>query len=74
MEGNRCVRYAECVRQFGEQNSDNHCEAIGFDVYNFAITGGVSKTLNAIATDSDHVPCVITQCKSKLKTEEKQDV
>ena len=40
MEGNTGVRYAECVRQFGEQNSDNHCESIGFDVYNFAITGG----------------------------------
>lgn len=38
------------------------------------LRGGVSKTLNAIAADSDHVPCVITQCKSKLKTEEKQDV
>ena len=59
MEGNRFVRYAQCVRQYGEQNSDNHCEAIGFDVYNFAITGGVSKTLNAIATDSDHIPCVL---------------
>ena len=32
---------------------------IGFDVYNMAVTGGVSKTLNSIRSDSDHVPCIL---------------
>ncbi len=59
MEGNGSVRYAECVRQHGEQNPNNRCEAVGIDFYNLAITGGVSKTMNAIESDSDHVPCVL---------------
>ena len=32
--------------------------AIGFDAYNQASTGELSKTLNSIATDSDHIPVV----------------
>ena len=32
---------------------------IGVDLYNQTMTGGVSKTLNNRATDSDHVPCVL---------------
>lgn len=35
----------------------NNC--IGIDLYNVATTGKVSKTLNSIATDSDHIPCVV---------------
>lgn len=31
---------------------------MGFDVYNMQNTGGVSKTLNSVATDSDHVQVV----------------
>jgi len=31
----------------------------GVDFYNQSLTGGVSKTLNAIKCDSDHVPCVL---------------
>ena len=31
----------------------------GVDFYNFAMTGNKTKTLNASATDSDHVPCVV---------------
>ena len=30
----------------------------GFDVYNQAVTGNISKPLTNAATDSDHVPCV----------------
>lgn len=33
---------------------------IGFDVYNQAVTGNVSKTLNSIRDDADHVPVVFT--------------
>lgn len=33
-------------------------EVMGFDVYNMADTGSVSKTLNAIRSDSDHTPVV----------------
>lgn len=42
--------------------SDSNDKAIGFDVYNFSVTGGVrvSKTLNSIRSDSDHVPVVFT--------------
>lgn len=32
---------------------------IGIDLYNQSLTGEVSKTLNSIRSDSDHVPCVI---------------
>ena len=34
-------------------------EAIGADLYNQNVTGGVSMTLTAIKTDPHHVPCVI---------------
>jgi len=34
-------------------------ETVGVDLYNQCTTGDVSKTLNAIKSDSDHVPCVI---------------
>lgn len=30
----------------------------GVDLYNQTVTGDVSKTLNAIKSDSDHVPCI----------------
>ena len=35
--------------------------AEGFDAYNQALTGDKSKTLNSVATDSDHVPCVVAE-------------
>lgn len=34
--------------------------AVGCDMYNHALTGDASKTLNSAATDSDHVPTVIS--------------
>ena len=34
-------------------------EAQGVDLYNQALTGSVSKTLNAVRSDADHTPCVI---------------
>ena len=34
-------------------------EVLGLDLYNQCITGEVAKTLNAIASDSDHIPCVL---------------
>ena len=40
-----------------EPRSDPVC--VGIDLYNQAMTGGVSKTLNNRATDSDHIPCVL---------------
>lgn len=36
-----------------------HLKVIGVDPYNQCVTGEVSKTLNSIACDSDHVPCVL---------------
>lgn len=41
---------------------DYMCKAIGIDLYNQSVTGKVAKTLNAIKSDADHVPCVITWC------------
>ena len=32
---------------------------VGIDLYNQCTTGAVSKTLNSIASDADHVPCVL---------------
>lgn len=40
------------------------CKAIGVDLYNQCLTGKVAKTLNAIKSDADHVPCVITNATS----------
>ena len=40
------------------------CKAIGVDLYNQSLTGKVAKTLNAIKSDADHVPCVITNATS----------
>lgn len=34
-------------------------EQVGVDLYNQTLTGDVAKTLNAAATDADHIPCVI---------------
>lgn len=34
-------------------------KTIGIDLYNQTVTGEMAKTLNAIRSDSDHVPCVI---------------
>jgi len=44
----------------GEKPDSNHggVAVVGCDLYNQTITGNVSKTLNAIKSDSDHVPCV----------------
>lgn len=38
---------------------NNMCEVIGVDLYNQSVTGEVSKPMTAIATDSDHIPCVL---------------
>lgn len=35
-------------------------DVVGIDFYNQSLTGDVAKSLNSIATDSDHVPCVMT--------------
>lgn len=35
-------------------------KAIGLDIYNQTVTGDVSKTLNSIRSDSNHVPCVLS--------------
>lgn len=44
----------------GENPDSNHggIAVVGCDLYNQTITGNVSKALNSIASDSDHVPCV----------------
>lgn len=34
-------------------------EVEGIDLYNQTTTGGVAKSLNSAATDSDHIPCVL---------------
>ncbi len=36
-------------------------KVIGVDLYNQSLTGGASKTLNAIRSDADHTPCVLIQ-------------
>lgn len=32
---------------------------VGIDLYNQCLTGGVAKSLTNIATDADHIPCVL---------------
>lgn len=36
-----------------------HAVCVGVDLYNQCLTGGVSKTLNAVKSDADHVPVVL---------------
>lgn len=43
-------------------------KVIGVDLYNQNLTGGVSKTLNSIATDSDHIPCVLIKKEQPIYT------
>lgn len=43
-------------------------DVLVFDVYNMADTGGVSKTLNAIKCDSDHVPVVCYDAHNLIDT------
>ena len=43
----------------GGGGSQPYILCVGVDLYNQAMTGGVSKTLNNRATDADHVPCVL---------------
>lgn len=46
------------------RKTDSMRKAIGVDLYNQSLTGKVAKTLNAIKSDADHVPCVITNATS----------
>lgn len=39
-------------------------KAIGVDLYNQCVTGGVAKTLNSVKSDADHVPCVLVRMES----------
>lgn len=49
-----------CPTILSDSHGTPHTVAcIGVDLYNQTLTGGVSKTLNNRATDSDHVPCVL---------------
>ena len=41
------------------EKNNNEARIVGVDIYNGALTGGVAKTLNCAATDSDHIPCVL---------------
>ena len=45
-------------------------EATGVDLYNQCLTGGVSKTLNAIKCDADHTPVAII----RFEHEEDEDI
>lgn len=47
------------VRDAGREPRSDAVRVVGIDLYNQAMTGGVSKTLNNRATDADHVPCVL---------------
>ena len=42
----------------------------GVDIYNQTLTGEVSKTLNSISSDADHVPCMIYKKTSHAKSSE----
>ena len=49
-------------------------DVMSVDVYNMsAVMGGVSKTLNSIATDSDHIPVVCFRPKTANCTEYTED-
>lgn len=37
---------------------ENSFQPVSVDLYNLTI-GGISKTMNSAATDSDHIPCAI---------------
>ena len=46
--------------------------AVGVDLYNAKVTGGVSVTLRLGSSDADHVPCVIVSL-SEPQTQERTD-
>ena len=52
--------WKEVAPTIREHMGDNQVAvAYGIDLYNQSMTGGVSKTLNSISSDCDHVPCVL---------------
>ena len=52
------IAYPMAAGQGASNTGPSVIEAVGFDVYNMAVTGDVAKTLNAAASDADHIPCV----------------
>lgn len=46
----------------------------GFDSYNQAVTGDISKAITSAATDSDHLPLAMIYCKTGEKAEAVQTV
>lgn len=50
--------YKGCGERQGIEREIICDDSYGIDLYNQAVTGNVSKTLNSIRSDSDHVPCV----------------
>lgn len=42
----------------GQAGQGYPCVVIGIDLYNQTETGNISRTLNAVRSDADHVPCV----------------
>ena len=48
-----------CPTILSESHGTPHAVAIGLDLYNQTMTGGVAMTLTAKANDPHHVPCVL---------------
>ena len=57
-ESHRGDGYIESDTMYTLNTVEHHGVAYGLDLYNQTATGNVSKTLNSIRSDSDHVPCV----------------
>lgn len=50
---------ADVKRCVGADDSARGYVAVGYDGYNQALTGDVSKTITSARSDTDHIPCVI---------------
>ena len=57
-ESHRGDGYIESDTMYTLNTVEHHGVAYGLGLYNQTATGNVSKTLNSIRSDSDHVPCV----------------
>lgn len=51
--------YIESDTMYTLNTTERHAVAYGIDLYSQSVTGDKSKTLNAAASDADHVPCVM---------------
>lgn len=53
--------------------NETNNEIIGVDLYNLALTGGVSMTIKSARSDNEHTPCVMIKKEEPILLESNQN-